>query len=62
MHSIVKRFRFKQIKTTAYHVQSNDATEISHQVLPHFLNMYVNKNEMWAEWLELATFIYNTSL
>ena len=62
VQKIAKRFRIKQVKTTAYHPMTNGALERSHPVLAEFLKQYVSKDEAWDEWLELATFFYNTNL
>ena len=62
MQKVAKRFRMKQVKTTAYHPMSNGVIERSHHVLAEFLKQYVSKDDAWDEWLELATFSYNTSL
>ena len=36
--------------------------EISHHVLSEYSKQFVNKNSEWEDWIELATFSYNTSI
>lgn len=60
MKKIAKIFKIKQIKTTAFHPQSNGSLERSHQVLVDYLKHYVEKKD-WDKWLPLATLAYNTS-
>ena len=58
---VAKRFRISQIRTTAFHLQSNGSIEKSHHVLTEYLKHYISKNN-WDEWLDLAMFSYNTSV
>lgn len=62
MQRIAKRFRIKKIQTTAFRPQSNGSLERSHHVLGEFLKQYVEKEKDWDDWLEIATFSYNTSM
>ena len=62
MQKIAGRFRIKTIKTTAYYSQSDGTIESAHHVLSQFIKMYVSKDDMWDEWLEIATFSYNNSI
>lgn len=62
MRHVAKKFRIKQIQTTAYHPQSNGSLERSHHVLKEYLKMYVEKEKDWDEWLPLAMLSYNTSV
>lgn len=62
MKGVARRFKISQVKTTAFHPQSNGSIERSHQVLVEYLKQYINKNNNWDEWLDLATFAYNTSV
>ena len=59
--SVAKRFRISQIRTTAFHPQSNGSIERSHHVLTEYLKHYIAHNN-WDEWLDLAMFFYNTSV
>ena len=62
MRRLAKRFRIRQFKTTSFHPQSNGSLERSHHVLAEYLKQFVDKNAEWDDWLELATFSYNTSI
>ena len=57
MKRVAKRFRIKQIKTTAFHPQTNGSLERSHSPLSEFLKMFTTKN---SDWVELAMFNFNT--
>ena len=59
---LAKRFRIKQFRTTAFHPQSNGSLERSQYVLSEHLKQFVAKNSEWDDWLELATFSYNTTV
>lgn len=59
MRRVAKKFRIKQIKTTAYHPQSNGSLERSHHSLTEYIKTALDK-ETRDECLELATFCYNT--
>lgn len=59
---VAKRFRINQVKTTAFHPQSNGSLERSHQVLVEYLKQYVSNRNDWDAWLNMAMFSYNTSL
>ena len=59
--SVAKRFCISQIRTTAFHPQSNGSIERSHHVLTEYLKHYILRNN-WDEWLDLAMFSYNTSV
>lgn len=56
---IAKRFKIKQVKTTAFHPQSNGSLERSHHVLGEYLKQFAENDDQWDQWLELATFSYN---
>ena len=57
---VAKRFRIKQVKTTAFHPQSNGSLERSHSPLSEFLKIFASKHLDWDEWVELAMFNFNT--
>ena len=59
---LAKIFRIRQFKTTAFHPQSNGSLERSRHVLAEYLKQFVSKNSEWDDWIELATFSYNTSI
>ncbi|XP_057331695.1 putative uncharacterized protein DDB_G0282133 [Microplitis mediator] len=61
MNCLAKTFKMKQIKTTAFHPQSNGSLERSHQVLTDYIKHFTSKND-WDKWLPHATFAYNTSV
>jgi len=62
MRNIARKFRITQMKTTAYHPQSNGSVERSHHVLWEYLKQFVDKSHEWDKWLKLACFSYNTSV
>ena len=57
---VAKRFRIKQVKTTAFHPQSNGSLERSHSPLSEFIKMFATKHLDWDEWVELVMFNFNT--
>ncbi|CAB0033772.1 unnamed protein product [Trichogramma brassicae] len=59
---VAKRFRIKQVRTTAFHAQSNGSLERSHHALAEFLKHYTNQESDWDQWIELATLNYNSSV
>lgn len=61
LKNVARRFRIKQIRTTAYRPQSNGSVERSHQVLWEYLKQFAKKDN-WDEYLKLATFSSNTSI
>lgn len=61
MKSIAKKFRIQQLRTTAYHPQSNGSLERSHMVLIEYLKCFVTNEERWDDLIERARFSYNTS-
>lgn len=61
MRNVARKFKIKQCRTTAYRPQSNGSVERSHQVLWDYLKQFVEKND-WDEYLDLASFSYNTSV
>ena len=60
MRRVAKKFRIKQIKTTAYHPQSNGSLERLHHSLTEYMKMFIESNNTWDECLELPTLCYNT--
>lgn len=61
LKNVARRFKVRQIKTTAYRPQSNGSVERSHQVLWEYLKQFARKDN-WDEYLRLATFSSNTSV
>ena len=57
---IAKRFKIKQIKTTAFHPQSNGSLERSHHALGEFLKQYSEEDNEWDQWVDIAMLNYNT--
>lgn len=56
-----KLFRIKTIKTTAYHPQTNGALEHTHQTIADYLKHFIKEDQTdWDQWLDFATFSYNT--
>lgn len=62
MKRIAKRIKIKQVKTTAFHPQSNGSLERSHHALGEFLKQYSEKDCEWDQWVEIAMLNYNTSV
>lgn len=62
MKNIAKRFKIKHFRTSTYHPQSNGSVERSHHVFIEYLKVFISKNEEWDEFMERATFSYNTSV
>lgn len=61
LKNVARRFKIRQVKTTAYRPQSNGSVERSHQVLWEYLKQFAKKDN-WDEYLRLATFSCNTSM
>lgn len=61
LKNVARKFKIKQVKTTAYRPQSNGSVERSHQVLWEYLKQFAKKDN-WDEYLKLATFSSNTSV
>lgn len=61
MKEMSRRFKIKKVYTTAYRPQSNGSIERSNTKLNEFLKIYSEKNLEWDEWIEYASFCYNTS-
>lgn len=61
LKEVAKRFKIRQVKTTAYHPQTNGSLERTHIVLVEFLTIFANSDYEWDNWVELAMFSYNTS-
>ena len=57
---IAKRFKIKQVKTTAFHAASNGSLERSHHDLARFLKQYADDDHNWDQWV--ATLNYNTNV
>jgi len=54
--------RFKRIKTSACHPQTNGALERTHRVLVEYLRCYVLENRTdWDKCIPYATFVFNTT-
>ena len=60
---VAKRFRIKQVNTTAFHPKTDGSLERSHSSLIEFLKFFVQENKSdWDEYIELATFNFNTGI
>ena len=57
---MAKRFRIRQLKTTAYYPQGNGCLEIFHHVLKEYLKQFIENNAEWDDSIELAMFSYNS--
>ena len=58
--NIAKLCKVKACTTTAYRPQSNGSIERMHHVLKQYFKCYVSSENTWDEWLNYATFAYNT--
>lgn len=58
---ISKLFKIKQVRTTAYHPQSNGSLERSHLVLIEHIKHYTKNGNDWDEYIRFAIFCYNTA-
>ena len=61
IRTLAKIFTIRQLKTTVFHPESNGSLERSH-VLAEYLKQFVSKNSEYDDWMELATFSYDTSI
>jgi len=61
MKALARKFRMKQIRTTAFHPQGNGSVERTHHVITEYLKQYTNQGNNWDEYLDLAMLSYNTS-
>lgn len=59
---IAKRFKIKQIKTTAYSPASNGVAERQHSSLAEYLKAFAEKFADWDQWIQLAIFNHNTNV
>jgi hypothetical protein len=57
-----RKFNIQHFKTTAYHPQSNNFMERSHQVITEYLKTQIDKEGNWDLYIKLAMFSYNTSV
>ena len=58
---VAKLFKIKQVKTCSYHHQSCTVERFHHTLTQH-LKVFINKQrDNWDEFVDLATFSYNTS-
>ena len=62
MWKMAKRFRIRQFKTTAYHLNSNWSLERSHHIFQEYLKQFIENNAKWDDWIKLTMFLYNTSV
>jgi hypothetical protein len=59
--SVCKLLKIKKLQTTPFHPQANPV-ERSHKPLAEYLRNYVNADQdNWDEWVDYATFTYNTT-
>ncbi|KZS00040.1 Uncharacterized protein APZ42_003843, partial [Daphnia magna] len=62
VQEICKLFKIKQMRTTAYHPQTNGLVERFNRTLCDMLACYVvDEPEEWDRYLPFVTFAYNTS-
>ena len=62
LQRIAKRFKIKQIRTTAFHPQSNASLERSHISISEFLKQYANKDQEWDQCVDIAMLNYNSCI
>ncbi|KAL7300087.1 hypothetical protein TKK_0007095 [Trichogramma kaykai] len=62
MRRVAVRLKVKQVRTTAFHPQSNGSLERSHHALCEYLKIYADSDRQWDDWVELASFNYNTNV
>ena len=63
MKRVAKRFKIKQVNNTDFHQQTNGSLKRSHSSLIEFFKFFVQKNKSdWDEYIELATFNFNTGI
>ncbi|KAL7298560.1 hypothetical protein TKK_0008334 [Trichogramma kaykai] len=62
MRRVAVRLRVKQVRTTALYPQSNGSLERSHHALCEYLKIYADSDHQWDDWVELASFNYNTNV
>jgi len=61
MKALAKKFRMRQIRTTAFHPQGNGSVERTHHVITEYLKQYTDRGNGWDEYIDLAMLSYNTS-
>jgi len=61
MKALARKFRIKQIRTTAFHPQGNGSVERTHHVITEYLKQYTDRGNGWDEYIDLAMLSYNTS-
>ncbi|KAL3285433.1 hypothetical protein HHI36_023906 [Cryptolaemus montrouzieri] len=62
MKELNKMMSMKHKLTTPYHPQTNGALERTHLTLKDYFKCYVNKDQNnWDEFMNLATYCYNTN-
>ena len=60
--TLMTRLGLKQKMSTAFHPQTDSATERINQTMETYLRCYVNyKQTDWVEWLPIAQFAYNSA-
>ena len=59
---IAKRFKIKQIRTTAYHPAGNGSAERQHSSLAEYVKVFAEKFADWDQWIHLAMFNHNTNV
>ena len=62
MKNIAKCFNIQHFRTTTYHPQSNGSVERSHHVFMEYLKVFVDPHQDWDQFMERASFAYNTSV
>lgn len=58
---LARKYKIKQIRTTAFYPQSNGSLERSHHVITEYLKQVTVDEKEWDEYLDMAMFSYNTS-
>ena len=62
MKKVVKIFRIRKFRTTAFHPQSTGSLERLYYALGEYLKQYANSQKQWDRWISLAMYNYNTNV
>lgn len=61
MKILARKYKIKQVRTTAFYPQSNGSVERSHHVVTEYLKQIVEDKDEWDDYLDMAMLCYNTS-